>query len=160
MEYRRNAGYGRSICSGCLLDPEYDGEPILLGFNRVVAKGLMIADVEEGEDDGKKGVSKEEDITQTVQESDASTKARSDPNKKMGARVVPYPCTVANRFECPYEKDKARIGENANFDVDNLFYLEENVVHPMESAFSHMISVSENNELVYEADFVRVQRYI
>lgn len=46
-----------------------------------------------------------------------------------------------------------RQGENANFDVDTLFYLYEAVVLPMEQAFCHMASICENNGLVYEADF-------
>ncbi len=153
VEHKRNASYGKSMCSGCLLNPEYDKEPILLGSNRIVAKGLVIADVEERKrEDGKT----EDVTTQMTEEADAntSTKAATEPNKKMRARLVPYPCTVPNRFECPYEKDKVKIGENANFDVDSLFYLQENVVIPTELAFSRMISISENNELVYEADFV------
>jgi hypothetical protein len=102
MEHRRNANYGRIECSGCLLDPEYDEEPILLGFNRVVAKGLMIADVEAKEvKDSEKEESKEESTTAAA--------ASTNPTKKMKPRLVPYPCTVANRFECPYEKDKVKI---------------------------------------------------
>lgn len=50
-----------------------------------------------------------------------------------------------------------------NFDVDSLFPLQENVVHPVKLAFSHMISISENNDFVYETDFVdgkvKEQRY-
>jgi hypothetical protein len=58
---------------------DYFEEPILPGFNRIVAKGLVIA----------------EPVLQGAQETDANTS-----NKKM--RLVPYPCTVADRFECPY----------------------------------------------------------
>jgi hypothetical protein len=151
MEYRRNASYGRRCCSGCLLNPGYDKEPILLGLNRIVAKGLVIADIEEIGEDGEK-----EDTIQILQETEAnsSTTEATDESKKTRARLVPYPCPIANRFECPYEKDKVRVGENANFDVESLFYLQENVVIPTELAFSHMISISENNGLVYEVDFI------
>jgi hypothetical protein len=32
----------------------------------------------------------------------------------------PYPCPVANRFECPYERGKS---SSAKFDVENMFEL-------------------------------------
>jgi hypothetical protein len=75
-------------------------------------------------------------------------------DRKLKMTVIPYPCSVYNRFECPYEKDKVTEGENANFGVDTLFYLHEFVAFPMEQAFCHMTSICTNNGLVYEADFV------
>ena len=39
MEYRRNPNYGRTKCFHCLLSPEGD-DPIFIGINRLVAKGL------------------------------------------------------------------------------------------------------------------------
>ena len=56
-------------------------DPIFIGINRLVAKGLVI------------------DNNNTPPE---------------------YPCSVANRFECPYENGKS---SNAKFDVDDLYDL-------------------------------------
>jgi hypothetical protein len=39
MEYARNANYGRLKCFHCLLNPAWD-EPIFIGINRLVSKGL------------------------------------------------------------------------------------------------------------------------
>ena len=39
MEYKRNPNYGRTKCFHCLLSPEGD-DPIFIGINRLVAKGL------------------------------------------------------------------------------------------------------------------------
>ena len=39
MEYRRNPNYGRLKCFHCLLSPDGD-DPIFIGINRLVAKGL------------------------------------------------------------------------------------------------------------------------
>ena len=159
MEFTKNAKYGRTKCGGCLLDPEMDGSTIFNGFNRIVAKGLVvIADVEEqekeeGQEEKGEG-KKEENKDDTTQTLEIQRETMDDDDKKMRARSVPYPCSVYNRFECPYEKHKVKEGENANFDVDTLFYLQEVVVFPMEQAFSHMKSICANNGLVYEADFV------
>jgi hypothetical protein len=69
MEYKRNPNYGKSKCFHCLLSPN-GNDPIFIGINRLVAKGL-----EDNKDDSK-----------------------NDP--------IQYPCHVANRFDCPYEKGK------------------------------------------------------
>src|SRR6185437_3136979 len=47
MEHKRNPNYGRTKCFHCLLSPEGD-DPIFIGINRLVAKGLK-----EGRDDDK-----------------------------------------------------------------------------------------------------------
>jgi hypothetical protein len=39
MEYKRNPNYGRTKCFHCLLSPDRD-DPIFIGINRLVAKGL------------------------------------------------------------------------------------------------------------------------
>ena len=39
MEHKRNPNYGRTKCFHCLLSPEQD-DPIFIGINRLVAKGL------------------------------------------------------------------------------------------------------------------------
>ena len=39
MDYRRNPNYGRTKCFHCLLSPDGD-DPIFIGINRLVAKGL------------------------------------------------------------------------------------------------------------------------
>ena len=39
MEYKRNPNYGKSKCFYCLLSPVRD-DPIFIGINRLVAKGL------------------------------------------------------------------------------------------------------------------------
>ena len=39
MEVRRNPNYGRTKCFHCLLSPERD-DPIFIGINRLVVKGL------------------------------------------------------------------------------------------------------------------------
>ena len=81
MEFRRNPNYGRAKCFHCLLSPDGD-DPIFIGINKLVAKGL---EQDENEND-----------------------------------PIQYPCSVANRFECPYEKGKE---SNARFNVDDLFEL-------------------------------------
>ena len=66
MEYKRNPNYGNAKCFHCLLSPSGD-DPIFIGINRLVSKGL------------------EEDDT------------KNNP--------MPYPCSVVNRFEYPYEAE-------------------------------------------------------
>ena len=39
MEYKKNPNYGRAKCFHCLLSPSRD-DPIFIGINRLVAKGL------------------------------------------------------------------------------------------------------------------------
>jgi hypothetical protein len=80
MEYKRNTYYGREKCFHCLLSPDRD-DPIFIGINRLVTKGL--------EKDNKDN-------------------------------PVQYPCSVVNRFECPYEKGKE---SDARFGVDDLYDL-------------------------------------
>ena len=48
MEHKRNANYGRAKCFYCLLSPDTD-DPIFIGINRLVAKGLG-----QNEDENKK----------------------------------------------------------------------------------------------------------
>jgi hypothetical protein len=81
MEYRRNPNYGRAKCFHCLLSPDGD-DPIFIGINKLVAKGL-----------------------------------EQDQNKNAS---ISYPCQVANRFECPYEKGKE---SDARFNVEDLLEL-------------------------------------
>jgi hypothetical protein len=40
MRYKRNPNYGRIKCFHCLLSPERD-DPIFIGINRLVTKGLQ-----------------------------------------------------------------------------------------------------------------------
>jgi hypothetical protein len=83
MEYKRNSNYGRAKCFHCLLSPDAD-DPIFIGINKLVAKGL-----EKGKDNDKN-------------------------------TPIQYHCSVANRFECPYEKGKR---SDARFNVEDLFEL-------------------------------------
>ena len=69
MERKRNPNYDREKCFHCLLSPDRD-DPIFVGINRLVAKGL-----EDNKDDNKNN-------------------------------PIQYPCSVENRFECPYEVGK------------------------------------------------------
>jgi hypothetical protein len=43
MEYRKNPNYGRTKCFRCLLDT-YGDDPIFIGINRLVAKGLEVGE--------------------------------------------------------------------------------------------------------------------
>jgi len=43
MEHKRNSNYGRTKCFHCLLSPDRN-DPIFIGINRLVAKGLAIDD--------------------------------------------------------------------------------------------------------------------
>jgi hypothetical protein len=45
MEYAKNANYGRLKCFHCLLNPAGD-DPIFIGINRLVSKGLIDAEQE------------------------------------------------------------------------------------------------------------------
>ena len=47
-------------------------------------------------------------------------KALKDDKDENKNNRIQYPCPVANRFECPYEKGK---GSDARFNVENLFEL-------------------------------------
>jgi hypothetical protein len=61
-----------------------------------------------------------------------------------------YPCKIQNRFECPYEKEKRK--PNAGFDVDDLCALDD-IADLVEQAFSHVESMTESNDTVYETNF-------
>ena len=43
MEYAKNANYGRLKCFHCLLSPAWN-DPIFIGINRLVTKGLTVGD--------------------------------------------------------------------------------------------------------------------
>jgi hypothetical protein len=47
MEYTKNANYGKLKCFQCLLSPDGD-DPIFIGINRLVAKGLTNGEEEKG----------------------------------------------------------------------------------------------------------------
>ena len=83
MEYKRNPNYGKAKCFHCLLSLDRD-DPIFIGINRLVAKGL-----EDDKDESQKN-------------------------------IIQYPCSIVDRFECPYEKGKV---SNIRFDVEDLFEL-------------------------------------
>jgi hypothetical protein len=48
MEHTKNSNYGRFKCFHFLLSP--DGDPIFIGINRLIAKGLTIDEHETGTD--------------------------------------------------------------------------------------------------------------
>jgi catechol 2,3-dioxygenase-like lactoylglutathione lyase family enzyme len=85
MEHKRNPNYGRAQCFNCLLSPDRD-DPIFVGINRLVAKGL------------KQNENNDND------------------------NPIPYPCHVANRFECPYDYEKGKRSDT-KFGVDDLYDL-------------------------------------
>ena len=62
-----------------------------------------------------------------------------------------YPCSVINRFECPYDK-KQNLNVN-NLDVNILFALEI-ISNAVNRAFLRAYSMTKSNETVYETDFV------
>ena len=78
MEHRKNPGYGRTKCSGCLLSTHTEDSAIFIGINKVIAKALE-------DENNNKGNSSNSSSTPTI-----------------------YPCKVSNRFECPYEKGKVK----------------------------------------------------
>ena len=84
MEYKRNPNYGNAKCSHCLLSPDGD-DPIFIGINRLVAKGL-------------------------------------DDKDESQRNIIQYPCSVVNRFECPYDYNQGKVSD-AKFDVEDLFEL-------------------------------------
>ena len=57
-----------------------------------------------------------------------------------------YPCSVINRFECPYEKEQVS-------NVNILFALGI-IAHAVDMAFLRAYSMTKSNETVYETDFV------
>jgi hypothetical protein len=97
MEYRRNPNYGKSKCFHCLLSPSRD-DPIFIGINRLVAKGLQ------------------------------NNESQNQTNP------IEYPCSVLNKFECPYDSEKGKIS-NTKFDVEDLFEL-ANVAFAVEIALA------------------------
>jgi hypothetical protein len=62
-----------------------------------------------------------------------------------------YPCSVINRFECPYDKEQ-KLNVN-NLNVNILFALEI-IAHAVDRAFLRAYSMTKSNETVYETDFV------
>jgi hypothetical protein len=80
MQFRNNSKYGRSLCFNCLLCPDKEKDGNYVGINRLVARAIEgNNDREEGEDNNSKF--------------DTPTTTQSV-----------YPCSVLNRFKCPYER--------------------------------------------------------
>jgi hypothetical protein len=127
MDYRRNAAYGRTKYFHCLLSPDTEESALFIGINKVIAKSLQ----------------DENNNTDNSNEKDNSSNSYSI------ARAI-YPCKVLNRYECPYQKCKQT--EDAKFDVDNLFAL-QNLAFQVELAFATAYSMSKSNEIIYETDF-------
>jgi hypothetical protein len=84
MEHKRNPNYGKATCFHCLLSPS-GNDPIFIGINRLVAKGLEVKD-------------------------------------KSQRNIIQYPCSVVNRFECPYDYKQGKVSD-IEFDVEDLFEL-------------------------------------
>jgi hypothetical protein len=114
MKFRKNMKCSRLLCFGCLLCPDIEKSKNYLGINRLIARAIEVNnDGEEGEDNNSNF-----DTPTTIQSR--------------------YPCSVLNRFKCPYEKKEKRKklnhqqqsgkgeeeekGSNS-FDVDYLFRL-------------------------------------
>jgi hypothetical protein len=62
-----------------------------------------------------------------------------------------YPCSVINRFECPYDKEQKL--EVNNLNVNILFSLEI-IAHAVDRAFLRAYSITQSNETIYETNFV------
>ena len=120
MQFRNNSKCGRSMCFDCLLCPDKEKGRNYVGICRLVA-GAIEVNNEEQEDDNL----------------DTPTTAQS-----------PYPCSVLNRFKCPYDrKDEMKRKkpkhqqqernddeESNSYDVDYLFFLSDYSFR-VESAF-------------------------
>ena len=66
-----------------------------------------------------------------------------EPETKEGQEYTPiYPCPIANRFECPYEKD-----------VNKLFAIQE-IALAIHMAFLKAYVITKSNDTVYDTDFV------
>lgn len=114
MQFRNNSKCGRRICSNCLLCPDEEKDGNYVGLRRLVAKAIGVSNEKEEEDDNF----------------DTPTTTQSL-----------YPCTVVNRFKCPYdrkemkkkpthqqqvnnEEEEEEEEEDSNsYDVDYLFLL-------------------------------------
>ena len=84
MEHERNPNYGKAKCFHCLLSPS-GNDPIFIGINRLVAKGLEVKD-------------------------------------KTQRNIIQYPCSLVNRFECPYDNKQGKVSD-IEFDVEDLLEL-------------------------------------
>jgi hypothetical protein len=98
MEYRKNPNYGRTKCFRCLLDT-YGDDPIFIGINRLVAKGLEVGE----ENDGNNNINFIQYPCGIV-------------NK--------FECPYENDNGSP-----SSVNTKKNFDVEDLFELEKMVMH-------------------------------
>jgi hypothetical protein len=78
MQFRNNPRCGRSLCFNCLLCPDKENSGKYVGISRLVARAIEDDNQEEEEEDSN---------------SNTSTTTHSL-----------YPCSVLNRFNCPYDR--------------------------------------------------------
>jgi hypothetical protein len=138
MKFRNNSKCGRWICSDCLLCPDNENNGKNVGISKFIANAIEGDADEEEEEEGEYNNSNFD--TPTTIES-------------------LYPCSVLNRFKCPYEREDRRKkqkyqqqsskGEEEeedldSFDVDYLFKL-ASVSSAVESA---LIIARKENSLV------------
>ena len=123
MYFRRNLKCSRLLCYGCLLCPDKEKGGHYIGISRLIARGIEV------NNDGEK---------------------RQDNNSNFDTPTTIqslYPCSVLNRFKCPYEREERRKKlkhqqqsgkgeeEDSNsFDVEYLFKLAV-VSYMVESSF-------------------------
>ena len=102
MYYRNNSKCGRSLCSKCLLCTDKEKSGKYVGISKLVARAIEVNNNDEKEGEGNSNFG-------------TCTSTQSL-----------YPCSVLNRFKCPYQRtgEGEEAEEDANsFDVDYLFLL-------------------------------------
>jgi hypothetical protein len=118
MEFRNNLKCGRALCFNCLLCPDKEEQDNYVGISRLIARNIDVNN--EKEDEGGRNLN-----------SDTPTTTQSL-----------YPCSVLNRFKCPYgrkemkpnrhqqkmkregrEEEEEEENDSNSLDVDYLFLL-------------------------------------
>lgn len=113
MYFRENLKCSRSLCYNCLLCPDKEKGGQYVGISRLVARGIEVNNEEEYDNN-----------------SDSETSTTTTPSL--------YPCSVLNRFKCPYDiremnkkpkhqkqlrNEEVEEEDSNSIDVDYLFLL-------------------------------------
>ena len=93
MKFRNNSKCGRWLCSNCLLCPDNEKIGKNVGISRLIAKAI------EGEGD-----------EQEKEKVEYNENSHSTPTTIKSL----YPCSVLNRFKCPYEREEKKRKKQKN----------------------------------------------
>ena len=81
MQFRNNSKYGRSLYFNCLLCPDKEERVNVVRISRLIARAMKVNNEKGEEEQGRNHNSGTPTSTQSL-----------------------YPCSILNRFKCPYDK--------------------------------------------------------